>query len=287
MASKPGVLAAAYLTVDGALFIKRLMGIDMLPPVLALIGNVYYPQDQAVVDDHTVPVLVGQGLIDADGNVEPALESWMRVLENPDVDVSLRAMQSQMMRRAVVARRGRQHVLALRRNDQVVIQGLWSQGVSFDEVVSAPLWAAMRVSQDKPAPEPAEFEPVTLSLDQVRTLAEGAPGEMVRQLRRTLGVDLNTAKILNEVSKYSGQRAEIVVRQSRGMDAVQTPVGVGVADTIHGRVISAVRQQGSEVWVTFGPGSYARFRAAMADLMRLTPDKNWFAAAPVKSAGLR
>lgn len=283
MPNRPKVLAAAYLSVDGALFIKRLMGINMLPPALALIGNVYYPQDQAIVDDHTVPVLVEQGLIDAHGNVDPALESWMRVLENPDVDVSLRAMQSQMMRRAVVARRGQQHVLALRRNDEIVIQGLWSQGSGFDEVVSAPLWAALRVSEDTPAPEAAEFDPVTLSLDQVKILATAAPGEMVRELRHALGVDLRTAKILNEVSKYSGQRAEIVLRQNRGMDAVQTPVGVGVADTIHGRVISAVRQQGSQVWVTFGPGSYARFRAAMADLVRLMPTQNWFAAVPAES----
>jgi hypothetical protein len=280
MVSKPKVLAAAYLTVDGALFIKRLMGIDMLPPALALIGNVYYPQDQAVVDDHTVPVLVEQGLIDAYGNVDPALESWMRVLENPDVDVSLRAMRSHTMRRAVVARRGQHHVLALRRNDAVVIQGLWSQGAGFDDVVSAPLWAALRVSEDTPAPGAAEFEPVTLPLDQVTMLANAAPGEMVRELRRTLGVNVNTAKILNEMSKYSGQRAEIVVRQNRGMDTVQTPVGVGVADTIHGRVISAVRQERSDVWVTFGPGNYARFRAAMADLVRLTPAKNWFNAVP-------
>jgi hypothetical protein len=145
-------------------------------------------------------------------------------------------------------RRGEQHVLALRRN--------------------------------KLAPDAAEFEPVTVPLDQIKRLAESPSGEMVPELRRTLGVDLNTAKILNEMSKHSGQHAAIVIRQNRGIDSVQSPVGVGVADTVHGRIISAVRQQGSHVWVTFGPGNYARFRAAMADLVTLTPAKNWFAARP-------
>lgn len=55
------ILAAAHLSVDSALFIKRLMDIDSLPPVLALMNNVYYPEDQARVDDETVPLLVNSG----------------------------------------------------------------------------------------------------------------------------------------------------------------------------------------------------------------------------------
>jgi hypothetical protein len=273
------ILAAAHLSVDSALFIKRLIGIDSLPPVLALTDNVYYPADQALVDDQTVPILLGAGLIDLAGNVETSLASWMRVLEQPDIEVTLRAMEDDRMRRAVVARRGESHVMALRRNDEVVVQAVWSTSNSLDDVVCSPIWAAMRESAEVLAPTPAEFEPVTMALEQAAQLsAASPPGEMVRVLRAELGVDVKTAKILNEVSTYSGQRCEIAMRENRGIQTVDTKAGVFVADTSYGRVLSAVGRQGSRLWVTFGPGTYPRFRAAMADLVQLTPSKNWFAA---------
>lgn len=273
------ILAAAHLSVDSALFIKRLMGIDSLPPVLALMDNVYYPEDQARVDDETVPLLVEAGLIDIDGVVDPTVASWMRVLERPDIEVTLRGMQEDRMRRAVVARQGETHVLALRRNDELTIQAVWSTTNSLDDVVATPIWAAMRETAEVLAPAPAEFESVTLPLEQVTDLAASStPGDMIRSLRGELGVDVHTAKILNEVSAYSGQRCEIAMRENRGIQTVDTKAGVFVADTSYGRVLSAVGRQGSRLWVTYGPGTFARFRAAMADLVQLTPSRNWFAA---------
>ena len=273
------ILAAAHLSVDSALFIKRLMGIDSISPVLALMDNVYYPQDQAAVDDVTVPTLIDAGLIDINGNVDPALASWMMVLERPDIEVTLRALQEDRMRRAVVARRGDKHVMALRRNDEMAIQAVWSTTESLDDVVSTPIWSAMRESDEVLAPKPAEFEAVTLPLEQIADLSASAtPGDMIRALRGELGVDVQTAKILNEVSAYTGQRCEIMMRENRGIHTVDTKAGVFVADTSYGRVLSAVGKQGPRMWVTFGPGTYARFRAAMSDLVQLTPSRNWFAA---------
>lgn len=272
------ILAAAHLSVDSALFIKRLMDIDSLPPVLALMNNVYYPQDQVLVDDETVPLLIEAGLIDIDANVDPTLASWMRVLARPDIEVTLRGMQEDRMRRAVVARQGETHVMALRRNDEVLIQAVWSTTQSLDDVVSTPIWSAMRESAEVLAPPAAEFESVTFPLEQVAELSSATtPGDMLRALRGELGVDVQTAKILNEVSSYSGQRCEIVMRENRGIETVDTQAGVFVADTSYGRVLSAVGRQGSRLWVTFGPGTFARFRAAMADLVQLTPSRNWFA----------
>lgn len=273
------ILAAAHLSVDSTLFIKRLMGIDSISPVLALMENVYYPQDQAAVDDVTVPTLIDAGLIDINGTVDPTLASWMRVLERPDIEVTLRALQEDRMRRAVVARQGNTHVMALRRNDEMVIQAVWSTTESLDDVVSTPIWSAMREPEEVLAPAPAEFETVTLPLEQIAELSASAtPGDMIRALRGELGVDIQTAKILNEVSAYTGQRCEIVMRENRGIQTVDTKAGVFVADTSYGRVLSAVGKQGPRLWVTFGPGTYARFRAAMSDLVQLTPSRNWFAA---------
>ena len=271
-------VAAAHLSVDGALFLMRLLGIDTLPPVLALMDNVYFAHDQAVVDDITVPILVEQGFITLDGRVEPTVESWFRTLERPDIEVEMRAMEDDRMRRAVLARRGEDHVLGLRRDEEVVIQGIWSQGANLDEVLAGPLWAAMRPSAEVAAPPPAEFETITLSLQQAEALASHRPGDMIRELRRELGVDASTARLLNEVSQYSGQRVEIVMREYRGIEAAQTPAGILVADTSAGRVISAARRSGSTLAVSFGPGSYARFKTAITDLVGLTPSRNWFAA---------
>ncbi|MEK5756967.1 ESX secretion-associated protein EspG, partial [Acinetobacter variabilis] len=85
------------------------------------------------VDDETVPLLVEAGLIDIDGVVDPTVASWMRGLESPDIGVTLRGMQEDRMRRAVVARQGETHVLALRRNDELTIQAVWSTTNSLDD----------------------------------------------------------------------------------------------------------------------------------------------------------
>lgn len=274
------LLAAAHLSVDSALFVKRLMGIDSLPPVLGLLNNVYYPHDQAVVDDITVPLLIDNGLVDINGAVDPTLASWMRVLEMPDIDVTMRAMHDDQMRRAVVARRGSTHVMAMRHDDEVVVQELFSaDSTSFHDVVSFPMWAAMRPSAQRVAPPAADFDTVTLPIDQVQSLSTSAqPGQMVAVLRGELGVDAQTARILNEVSSYSGQRCEITMHENIGLTTVETKAGVFVADTSFGRVVSAVGKQGSRLWVTFGPGDYPRFKAAMTDLVQLTPSRDWFAA---------
>jgi hypothetical protein len=272
------LVAAAHLSVDGVLFLKRLLAIDSFPTVLALMDNVYYAADQAVVDDITVPILAGQGILDLEGRVEPTVERWLRILERPDIDVELRAMEGPRMRRAVVARRGGDHVFALRRDEEVVLQGLWAQGTSLDDVVSGPLWAAMRPSPEVLAPAPAVMDTVTVSIEQAAALASRPPGDLVRDLCRDWGVDLPTARVLNEVSSYSGQRAEIVMRENRGIESVQTPAAVMVADTAAGRVVSAVRRSGSALAVSFGPGTYRRFKAAMADLVALTPSRGWFTA---------
>lgn len=275
------MLAAAYLSVDGALFLKRLLGIDSFPAVLALYSNVYYRTDQHRVDDITVPVLVRSGLLDVDGSVEPDLARWLRVLERPDVEASLRAMNGEFMRRVVVARRGSEHVMAVRRGDEVVIQGLWSHGQRAHEVVAAPLWAAMRESEGSQSPPPARMTSVTAPLEEFQRVAQSPPGEIVRPLRQ-LGVDAATARVLNEVSTYSGQRCEIVMYDNHGTEPVVTPAGIAVADTSFGRVITAVRKHGSQLSVTAGPGTYARFRTAVEDLIAMTPSRNWFAttAAP-------
>ncbi|MGV0743858.1 ESX secretion-associated protein EspG [Mycolicibacterium sp. XJ870] len=271
------MLAAAYLNVDGALFLQRLLGIEGFPTVLALYSNVYYRAEQNLVDDLTVPVLVQSGLLDAEGNVEPDLKRWLRVLERPDMEVSLRAMNGERMRRVVVARRGDEHVMAVRRNDEVVIQAIWSDGQKVEDVVAAPLWAAMRESETVAAPPPARMETVTAPLAEFRRIAENAPGQIQRPLRQ-MGVDPATARILNELSSYSGQRCEIVIHENRGTESVMTPAGIAVADTSFGRVISGARKQGSQIFATFGSGSYARFRAAVDDLIAMTPSGTWFAA---------
>jgi hypothetical protein len=273
------LLAAAHLSVDGVLFLKRLMGIDSLPDVLALFENVYHPHEQAIVDDHTVPILVEHGLIDLNGTVDTTVASWMRTLARPDIEVTLRAMEDSRMRRAVVARSGEQHVMAMRRDEEVVLQALWCATARLEDVVCAPIWAAMRPSPEIPAPQPAHFDPVTMPLERAEQLAaSGAPGEMIKVLRTELGLDLAAAKILNEVSAYTGQRCEIAMRESRGVTTVATKAGVLVADTSAGRVVSAVRRNGSSLSVTFGPGTYARFKVAMADLVGLTPSRDWFTA---------
>ncbi|MFV8141930.1 ESX secretion-associated protein EspG [Mycolicibacterium senegalense] len=273
------MLATADLSVDGALFLKRFLGIEAFPGALALLNNVAYRHDQAVVDDQTVPILVQSGLLNIDGTVEPSLLKWLRVLERPDVHIAVRSLDGGRMRRAVLARRDKEHVLAGRRNEAVNIQGIWSQGQSFDNTVSAPVWSSLRVNKEVLAPPAADMDTVTLTLDEVEQLKQLPPGKNLPWLRDH-GIDPDSARVLNEVSTYSGQRAEITALQDKGITTFETPVGVVVADTSFGRVVSGVRRHGKRTHITFGPGTYARFRVAMADLIDLTPSKDWFTARP-------
>ncbi len=73
---------------------------------------------------------------------------------------------------------------------------------------------------------------------------------MLRTLRGgELGVDVQTAKILNEVSSYTGQRCEIVMRENRGIQTVDTKAAVG-----GGRhLVRAGGVRGGRTWLTFPP----------------------------------
>lgn len=278
---RPTHLRAVELNVDSILFLQRLLDLHEFPEVLGLMGgNVYYQKDQERVDDVTAETLWKAGFIDLDGNVDPTLKRWLTVLAQADIYVALRAMEEHRMRRALVARMGDVNVLASRRGDAITVQRIWSGSKKLDDVVSAPLWAAILPAQDGPAPDPAKMVTVTMTLEQITNIAEGKPGQVVRALCRDAGVELRVARILNEVSEYKGQRVEIVACQNRGVEYTSTKAAVMVADTSFGRVIFDPRKHGHEIVGTFGPGTLTRFHSAIANLMKMTPAGDWFSARP-------
>ena len=274
-------LAAAILNVDGLLFLARLLGLSDFPSVLAVHDNVFFADDQRRVDDITAAELYRHGYIDVDGNVDPELRTWLHVLAAPDIYVGMRAMEGSRMRRAVVARQGQRHVLALRRNDGIAVQAVWAGSGRLDDVVAAPLWAALRPVADQPDPTPAQITPLTLPLERFEVLAQGQPGQMVRCLTRA-GFDVRSARILNEVSQYGevsghgGQRAEIVLSVNEGIRFRDTPAAVSVADTSFGRVIFAPKKHQKNLVGAYFPGNRAHFRDAIEGLVNLTQKRDWF-----------
>lgn len=288
--NRASYLAAAPLNIDGILFLAKLLGLESFPPVLGLHDNVYFHEDQQKVDDITVQELWEKGYLNLEsGTTDPDLERWLKTLAEPDIYISLRAMEGHRMRRAVVARKGTgqsaEHVLAARRGDGITVQGIWSGASGLEDVVVAPLWAALKPTQDGEDPAPADLKPLTLPLETFTKLASGTPGEMVRSLARH-GYDMRTARILNEASQYGeasghgGQRTEIVITQNMGIKQENTPAAVSVADTSFGRVVFSPHKQQRRIYGTFLPGSKAHFRDAISNLVSLTPERNWFTATP-------
>ncbi len=275
------ILAAAHLNVDSTLYLLRALGIESVPLTLELHANVYYSHEQALVDGVIAPKLVEAKFIDSNGNIDPALARWLRVLERPDITACAISRTGTHVRRVVVARQGRDHVMALRVGDEVVVQSIWSRERSVDNLVAAPLWDALRLSEKNMDPSPAEMKSITweYTKDDLRNQSNDIPEE----IRKALSTPGPTAKVLKELMTSDGQRCEIMIQQEWNLKSVYAPSAVLLADTKFGRVVLGTRKERSHMITTIGAGTYARFRTAINDLIAMAPSRDWFAMGAVAS----
>jgi EspG family len=254
----------------------RTLGISSTPLALGL----FWPgldDEQAAMTGEAFSALRAADLIDAEGDVDGALAGWLQVLGDPDIVASAEARIGNRLRTIVVARKGIDHVLALRIDDEIVIQSIGSQARSVDDLVAAPLWDALRLSQENMDPPPAQMQSVTFSWELSRSINRKYSGDIPNKIQDAMNRTGLTAQILNELATSTqGQRCGIMIQQSSSTERVYTPAAVLVADTRFGRVVSGTRKEGSQMVTTVGDGTYNRFRAAICDLIVMTPSQDWF-----------
>ncbi|MEU1998416.1 ESX secretion-associated protein EspG [Nocardia gamkensis] len=261
------------LNVDAALLLKELVGIDSYPPVLALLPNIYRLEDRERVHAVVAQELTEVGIIDGD-RVHPVVEHWLRCLYRPDMELVARILatgvdgEPQAMLRFSLVRSGDTHVLALRCDDNVVIQTMYQDGQNLDTVTAA-LTAALG-----PA-EALRFTPMTTTVEQLREVPS-EPDER-RQALLELGAQPHTATVLTRALDEVERRAEILVIEHRDGSPPETDVSVTVLDTSSGRlIVTPSRAMDGEIWSTFAPGDDAALRSGIGALIDLLPGRSWF-----------
>ncbi|MET9286807.1 ESX secretion-associated protein EspG [Nocardia beijingensis] len=264
---------AIDLNVDAALLLKELVGIDSYPPVLALLPNVYRLEDRERVHAVVARQLTEAGIIDGE-RVHPAVEHWLRCLDRPDMELAARIMdtgldgQPRAMLRFSLVRGGDTHVLALRCDDDVVIQTMFQDGQNLNNLTAA-LAAALG-----PA-EALRFTPMTTTVEQLGEVPSD-PDER-RQALLELGAQPHTAAVLSRALTEVARRAEILVIEHRDGSQAQPEVSVSVLDTTSGRlIVTPSRAMDGEIWSTFAPGDDAALRSGIGALIDLLPGRSWF-----------
>ncbi|MFC8529432.1 ESX secretion-associated protein EspG [Nocardia sp. NPDC057227] len=264
---------AVDLNVDAALLLQELAGIESYPPVLAVLPNIYDPDDR-----HRVRVAVAAELgelgILVGGAVHPVVERWLHCLHRPDVELVARIVDTgrtggdRTMLRFSLVRSAREHVLALRCEDSIVIQPVFQGGRELRNVTAA-LTAALGYL---PA---VRFEPVSADLAEF----EAVPGDPIerRAALLELGANPHSAGVLTRVLDEVVRRAEIVAVQHRDGGSIETEVCLTVLDTVSGRLVVVPHLAlDGRVRSTFAPGDDAAVHAGVAALLELLPGRSWF-----------
>jgi hypothetical protein len=262
---------AIEVNVDAALLLKDLVGIDY-PPVLVLLPNPYGP-GQGRIPDSVATELTQRGIL-VDGEVHPAVARWLRCLDRPDVELVVRIMDTEFqaemrgMLRMSLVRSGDDHVLAVRCDDEIVVQPVFGRPPQLDFIASA-LSAAL-------GPCPAlRFEPLTVSADDLAELPTDATER--RRALVELGAAPLTASVLGRAFDEIERRAEIVVIQHRDGETPRPEVCATVFDTPPGRVLGVpkVALDGGNL-STFMPGDDAAVRRSIRTLIDLLPGRDWY-----------
>lgn len=250
-----------------------MVGIDAYPPVLALMPNVYRDEDLRRVRAVVAQELTEVGIIDGD-SVHPTVEHWLHCLYRPDVEMLAMVLdigpdqQFENVLRFSLVRSGENHVLAVRCDDNVVIQSVFQEGRDLENV-SAALAAALG-----PA-EALRFTSMTATSEQFGAIPSD-PDER-RQALLELGAQPHTAGVLARVLEEVVRRAEVMVIEHRDGGSASMQECLSVLDTLSGRlIVTPSRAMDGEIWSTYAPGDDAALRSGIGALIDLLPGRSWF-----------
>ncbi|WP_228002900.1 ESX secretion-associated protein EspG [Nocardia australiensis] len=261
------------LNVDAALLLKDMVGIDSYPLVLALMPNVYRVEDQERVHAVVAKQLADAGIID-DGNVHPTVEHWLQCLYRPDMELVARIVdvgpggEFEAVLRLSLVRSGETHVLAVRCDDNVVIQSVFQEQRDLENMAAA-LIAALGENQI------LRFKPMTATLEDLSEV----PSDQSERRRALLelGANPHTAGVLSRVLDEVRRSAEVVMIEHRDGGSTQTEVCVSVLDTLSGRiVVTPSKAADGTVWSTYAPGDDSAVAAGIGALLELLPGRSWF-----------
>lgn len=276
-AEASGDPVSVSLNVDAALVLQAMAGIESYPTVLAITPNIFRISDRDRVWAVVRERLAEEGIISGD-EVDPVVAGWLRCLDRPDAELVIRVLDNgraghmETMLRATLVRSGAEHVLAVRCDDEIVIQTVFHEGRRLDTLTAV----LESILGDCPA---VDFEPFTrLDADM------GEPPEDLDSVRaglRELGASVRTANVLTRALNEIVRHAEVLMVEHRdgGPESPDFTICMNVLDTFRGRFVITpnVTLDGRVRW-TYQPGDHAAVHGGITAMTGMLPGGGWFDA---------
>ncbi|WP_280425563.1 ESX secretion-associated protein EspG [Nocardia carnea] len=274
-AEESGDPVSVDLNVDAALVLKDLVGIDTYPLVLAIMPNIFRISDRERVRAAVTEQLTSDGIISG-GEVDPVVAGWLRCLERPDTELAVRVLDNgrgghtPTMLRLSLVRSGERHVLAVRCDDEVVIQSVFHQGSQLDTLTA--------VLESVLGKYPIlDFDPFTAADTEQGEPPEDLDG--VRAGLRELGATPRSANVLTRALGEIVRHAEVLMIEHRdgGPETPDFTICMNVLDTFPGRfVITPSVTLDGRIRKTYRPGDHAALHSGINTLAELLPGRSWF-----------
>ncbi|WP_280300527.1 ESX secretion-associated protein EspG [Nocardia abscessus] len=257
------------LTNDALLVVTERLGVQTLPLALSVGPQQDSIEEYRAAQERAAAGLTGDGVLDAEGEVEPELAGALFVLAQPDCELVARIYTEDGSRRFCLARRAEQHALAVRSGDSFEVDSIWADGSEVS--LARPLLAALGPC------EPAEitgFSALAAELADRLDTAESSSG--YADAMYAVGVGERDAAVLGLAFGSCRAYAEIVAYTHRDGLTSRAPGAVVVYDTGRGRIVVAPTvSPDQQIWSTVTTGTDHRVTQAVATLLEGLPGGRW------------
>ncbi|WP_433727760.1 ESX secretion-associated protein EspG [Nocardia sp. CA-129566] len=262
------------MTNDGLLMVAERLGVQTLPLVLS-VGPQQDSFDEWAEAQHRARTeLVGAGVLDTEGDVEPELAEAMFTLAQPDRELVARIYRTApdatpAVTRICLARRGEHHAVAVRTGDVFDVRSVWADGSG---------GALMRPLLDALGPAtPAEVVNFSAPSSELsERLAAALTSADYADAVYALGVADRDATAYGLAFAACHSFAEIVAYAHLDGTTTRPPGAVAVYDTGRGRIVAAPGiAADQQVWSTVTPGTDHRIAQAISALIESLPGGRW------------
>ncbi|MGY2113322.1 ESX secretion-associated protein EspG [Nocardia gipuzkoensis] len=257
------------LTNDALLVVAERLGVQTLPLALSVGPQQDSIEEYRAARERAAAGLSGDGVLDAEGEVDPELAGALFVLAQPDCELVARIYTEDGSRRFCLARRGERHALAVRSGDRFEVDSIWADGSEVS--LARPLLAALGPCE--PAAIAGFSAPATELADRLET-AEGSSG--YADAMYAVGVGERDAAVLGLAFGSCRAYAEIVAYTHQDGLTSRAPGAVVVYDTGRGRIVIAPTvSPDQQIWSTVTTGTDHRVTQAVATLLEGLPGGRW------------
>jgi hypothetical protein len=259
-------VVAVELTIDGVLVVADKLNLADFPPSLGIRLNIPYADLRELVWEQVIRDLTAQGVLDVFGAPHPAVADMLDILSRPERTLECRWWRRDLggtMIRFAVSRKGNRHVIAVRRDDMVVLQRVATK-IGLGGMVTTVLGDA----------QPASIEPLTALASEIakcRTMAQLSKFDISAASARTYADAIGDPASWVEIT---------AVERHPGGTSSQTQVAAGVLDSAQGRIVSIPRRVQGELYGSFLPGTSDNLQRALDGLVEHLPSGSWFEPEP-------